>query len=348
MTDNTNPDAAEVHPRKTKCGCLLRGTGWALMLLLLLLAFGAIVHDGPFGGMNTLAAWIWLAGLVVLLLVFRRKPWRGWIAVAGFLVVAGPWLAIQPSNDRTWSAEYARTPQAVVEGDTVTMHNVRSFRYTTGGVPTEERWITRTVHFRNLRGIDLFMNYWGSPWMAHPIMSFDFGPDGRLAFSVETRRERGETYAALGGIYKMYELIYSVSEESDVIGMRTHHCPEELFVYRLTATPELARARFLEYVARVNALHARPEWYRLVRGNCTTSIFSQIDPRDRDKRQWDWRILVNGKMDRLLYEQGLFAGGEGLGFEDWRNKARIHLPLPEPTDPGYSAALRAGKPGFGN
>jgi Domain of unknown function (DUF4105) len=66
-----------------------------------------------------------------------------------------------------------------------------------------------------------FVNYWASQLIAHPILSFDFGPQGHLCFSIETRPPRGKAYSTIGGPYRQFELIYIAANERDVIRLRT-------------------------------------------------------------------------------------------------------------------------------
>ena len=75
------------------------------------------------------------------------------------------------------------------------------------------------------------------------------------------------------------------------------------FISTHVASPAEARGRFLEYIQTLNRLHYYPLWYNAVTTNCTTNIRTQ---RPRNERApWDWRILVNGKGDELLYERHL-------------------------------------------
>ena len=71
---------------------------------------------------------------------------------------------------------------------------------------------------RHLHELDLSINYWGSKLIAHPILSFDFGPQGRICFSIETRVARGQGYSPIAGLYRQYELIYIAADEGDVVG----------------------------------------------------------------------------------------------------------------------------------
>jgi hypothetical protein len=65
------------------------------------------------------------------------------------------------------------------------------------------------------------------------------------------------------------------------------------------------RTLFLDYLRRLNSLRQRPEWYSALTHNCTTSIRTQRAAADRTP--WDWRLLVNGHGDELLYARGLIA-----------------------------------------
>lgn len=317
-------------------------------VLALLWAFGAIWFDFPGG---KVIAFVWLSATIAARVGFRkwRRPALVWPVL--FLLVWLPWVFIRPSNDREWAVEYARTPKATLSGDVVTIENVRNFDYqkdAEGSIIQIPRWETRTYRFSELRGLDMFINYWGSPWMAHPILSFDFGPDGRLAFSIETRREASEGYSAIAGLYKVYELAYIAADERDVVRVRTNFREnEDVYLYRLRTPPEKAKQRFLEYVNRVNKLHERAEFYDVFMANCTTSIRAQMSAADH--LPWDWRYLLNGKMDLLLWRRGAFRYTDGLDFDTLKKQAHVN---PEAnaagSAPDFSDRIRSGRAGFEN
>jgi hypothetical protein len=317
----------------------LRGVG----LLALLWTFGAVYFDGPFPGAGNLVLGIlWLLLLGVFL--FRAKTTsRRWLVFAGGLaVVIVPWLFKSPSNERDWAPEYARSPDAKVEGDAVTFTSFRNFDYALDGTVTE-RWETRTVHLSKLQGIDLILNYWGSPWIAHPIFSFDFGDEGHVAFSIETRREKGEVYTTLGGLYKLYELTYLVGDEKDFVRVRTNiREDEDAYLYRLATTPVGARKRFMEYVEQIRSVSAKPRFYNVITANCTTAVSAQID----EARQGppDWRLLLNGKLDEMFYEKSLFAA-KGLPLEVLKERGHLDdRALLAHDDPDFSRKIREGVP----
>lgn len=307
-------------------------------------SLGALRFDFPVPALRTAAAVLlalaWLAALILV-----RGPLRK-LGAAGllFAAVLAWWLCLQPSQDRPWQADVDRTAYAEIHGDEVTLHNVRRCEYRTETDFTP-RWETRTVRLSQITGIDLAINYWGSPWMAHPIVSFQFKDTPPLCFSIETRKEVGESYSALGGLYRQFELIYVVSDERDVVRVRTNYrTGEDVFLYRTTAGAGAARARFLEYLRALNDLHQRPRWYNALTTNCTTTIRTQRDPSQR--APWDWRMLANGKGDEMLFERGYLATG-GLPFEELKKRALINPAAKalEPTE-DFSAKLREGRPGF--
>lgn len=323
---------------------LLLILAWPVVLLCLLWAVGALYFDLPWAALRTPAAILYpLAALVIAWRV--RGAWRkvGVIFVA-FALVTAWWLTLQPSNDRDWQPEVDRTAWAEIDGDVVTIHNVRNFDYRTATDFTP-RWETRTVRLSQLTEGDIYVNFWGSELMAHPIASFQFADGPPLAISIEIRREVGEGFSALGGLYRQFELVYVVGDEKDIIRVRTNfRSGEDVYLYRTTLTPDEARERFLEYITVLNSLHRRPRWYNAVFANCTTAIRSQ---RQRALRSvWDWRMLINGRGDQMLFERGAIVTG-GLPFDQLRAQALINKAAQQASDsPTFSQDIRKGRVGF--
>ncbi|HWB01482.1 MAG TPA: DUF4105 domain-containing protein [Verrucomicrobiales bacterium] len=317
---------------------------WVVIALLNLWAIGALWFDFPVAVFLRPVVAILYA--VAAIFVVRRggAQWKRMIQLAGtFLVVLVMWLSLRPSNDRRWQPDVAQTAWAEVNGDVVTLHNVRNCEYRTE-MDYTPRWETRAVNLSRLRGIDIAINYWGSAWMAHPVISFQFEDVPPVCFSIETRKEDGESYSAIGGLYRQFELICVCADERDVIRVRTNfRRGEDVYLYRTKVAPEQARQRFLEYVSTINALHSEPRWYNAVTTNCTTGIRTQHAPDQRVP--WDWRILLNGYADEMLYEHGALAGD--LPFPELKRSALINKAAQAAgTAPDFSQQIRAGRPGF--
>lgn len=202
---------------------------------------------------------------------------------------------IRPSHNRDWEEPHARTAYAKVSGDTVTIHNFRSFDYEADGLPIGH-WNMRSFDLANLRSMDFFMTHWDTEMEGHPIFSFDFGPQGHLAFTIEARMQKGESYSLPAGLYRQIELFYIPCEESEAIRIRTKFRKNEnVHIYLTIATPEPARKRFLEFIASMNEIRERPRFYNIVTFNCTTAVRSQMT----DSFPMDWRVIFNDQLDEL-------------------------------------------------
>ena len=319
-----------------------------LILVWVAWAFGALWFDCPVAHASHAIAVGYLVAVLVLLVLWAMGcRWGALVAVVLAAVVTIWWGFLQPSNRRDWQTDVSREPWAEVNGDLVIMHNIRNFDYrsdnTTG--EKEPRWETRTVRLSKLTGLDAFLNFWGVSWMAHPILSFQFHEAPPLAISIETRKEKGENYSALGGLYRQYELVYVVADERDVVRVRTNYRKgEEVYLYHTTFSQDQVRERFLEYIRSMNELHEHPRWYNAITANCTTAIRSQRSIAARDP--WDLRILLNGRIDEMFYERGLLVT-KGLSFPELRQRALINSAAKEAgQDPEFSRHIRSGIPGF--
>jgi hypothetical protein len=269
--------------------------------LVTLWMVGAIYYDLCRGAAS--GRWLaagWTCGVVVLFAGWQPlwQPFALLLGVAALFL--GWWLRQKPSHDRDWDPSVAVLPRAVRGGDVVTIENVRNFDYPSPDEFTP-RYETRTVHLANLRAADIIFFNWGSPWMSHPVLVFDFGPDGRVCVSIEVRYRKGQKYSVLRSLYRQQELIFLVADERDVILRRTRHArSQESYLYRFNASPDELRTVFLDYVGAINGLYETPRWYHGLCANCTTTFYRLPSSRFR----YDWRVLANARLDEALYEDG--------------------------------------------
>jgi uncharacterized protein DUF4105 len=322
---------------------VIKYVGWAFAWLAALVcaawAFGALYFDFPTAG--TLAAILFVLLLIATVLFVRRKLLKLAIVFGAFAVVVSWWLTLKPGNDRPWQPDVAQTAWAEINGDEITIHNVRNCDYRTETDFTPH-WETRTVRLSQITGIDVAINFWGSPWIAHPIVSFQFADALPLCFSIETRKTIGQQYSAVEGLYRRYTLIYIVADERDVIRLRSNYRREDVYLYHTLASPEQARQRFREYINTINVLHENPRWYNAVTSNCTTSIRAQRAAKLRVP--WDWRILFNGKIDEMLYQDHAIATA-GLPFSELKRRSLINKRARAvDKDPDFSRLIREELP----
>jgi hypothetical protein len=316
---------------------LLAGIAWGAAALWI---------DGPASRAlaGLLAGGFALAGLAALVAV--RPTLRAALAIAALVgAVAFWWLRIPPRNDRDWFPDVARTAEATFDGSRVTIRNVRDFAYRSE-TDYDERWETRTIDLDQLTGANLFISFWGPTLIAHTIATFEFEDAPPLAISIETRKEKGEQYSAVLGFFRQYELYYVVADERDVIGVRTRFRGEHVHLYRIEMPVAEARALLVDYLEEVNRLARHPKWYNAFTHNCTTGI------REHRRRigaaaSFDWRILVNGRLDELLYERGVVD--TSLPLAELRERSDVTEKAKAAADaPDFSQRIRVGVPGYGS
>jgi hypothetical protein len=279
-----------------------------------------------------------LALAAVACLVLRR--WRG-IALYGisFAVVLGWWATLQPSNNRAWAEDVARTATGIVVGDRLVVHDLRNFVWHSD-TDFEPNWETRSYDLNKLTGLDLIMSYWSGEAIAHTIVSFGFSDGQQLAFSIEIRKEKTESYSALAGFFRAYELSFIAADERDVVGVRANVRGEDVRIYRLRVSPPQARALLLEYIAEANNLARAPRFYNSLTTNCTTQIFRMVRAV-QPRLPLDYRILLAGYVPQFVFDRGAMTAG--IPFEVLRDRSHIKGKAAS-TDPDFSGKIRQGVP----
>lgn len=309
------------------------GVAWGML---------ALWFDGPDSRViaGTMAGG--MALIAVLLAALVRPLLRGLLAaLLPVVAVAVWWASIPPSNARDWIPDVARTARAAFNRSTVTIQNVRNFKYRSES-DYDERWETRSYDLDRIRGVDLFLSFWGPTHIAHTIISWEFDDGQHLAISIETRKEKGESYSALRGFFRQYELYYVVADERDLVGLRTNYRGEQVYLYRLRVSRPQARALLVDYLNEVNRLAEHPRWYNALTQNCTTTIRGHALDIGAGG-PLDWRLLANGNVDQLLYERGRID--TELPFADLRTRSNITARSRAADDsPHFSTQIRQGLP----
>lgn len=285
---------------------------------LVLIAWGtlAIHFDMPWQA-RTWAAALFAVGSALLLLVVKPRG-RGMIVfVAVFCLLFFSWSAIRPSNQRLWERDVARLPDAEFMGSKVIIRNVRDFSYRSTE-DFDDKYEERSYNLSELKGVDLFLCYWGPAIAAHSILSFQFGDDDFLAVSIEVRRELDEEYSYLRSFFRQYELIYIFGDERDLIRVRTDYWKQQVYLYRLRLTKAEVRVLFLDYLQRANRLVKRPEFFNSLINNCTLNIFLH-----QALSAPAYLGVFSGYLDRYIHAQSKVYGGSGLEFEEFKERSLI-------------------------
>lgn len=327
-----------------RCAVRLLATLVLAMIVVVGVVWGAMAlwFDGPQSRVLAGVLAIGLLTLSILLIALVRPSLRGLaVAVLPVVAVALWWTSIPASNTRDWTPDVARTARASFDGSLVTIQNVRNFKYRSES-DYDPHWETRTYDLDKIRGVDLFLSFWGPTQIAHTIVSWDFGDGQHLAISIETRKEKGESYSALRGFFRQYELYYVVADERDLVGLRANYRGEQVYLYRIRVPAAQARALLVDYLNEVNRLADHPQWYNALTQNCTTAIRGHAQDIGAGGRL-DWRLLANGHLDELLYERAQID--TSLPFADLKARSDITEKAKAADDsPDFSTQIRQGLP----
>jgi len=217
-------------------------------------------------------------------------------------------LSLRPSNDRSWVNDNERVATAEFDGDVVTIRNVRDFHWRTTR-DFDERWIDVKINLDKMSKIWFVLEYFDPKkrQMAHTIMGFETEDGERIACSIEVRREKGERYHPLKGLFRQYELIYVWATERDVIGVRTR-CRKKSVTHLFEAVvlgPGNERRMLESYLRRTNKLSEEPEWYNTITNTCTTNIVGHVNEVYPGRVPRAISILLPGLSPRLLHRNNL-------------------------------------------
>ncbi|MYM84926.1 DUF4105 domain-containing protein [Duganella sp. FT50W] len=300
---------------------LFIGLGTLIFIPLAAWGTGALWFQLPFGDVaRWLALVAWPLFSLITLVAFWRRRYRlpaVWLAL--LLALMAWWSTIQPSHQRRWADDVARMVTGNVDGSVVTLDQVRNFDWRSDTDYTV-RWEPRQYDLTRLRSVDVALSYWMGPAIAHTLVSFGFDDGRYLTFSIEIRKERGESFDAVAGFFKRYETVLIAADERDILRVRTNVRDEDMWLYRLKMPPETMRSLFLAYLDEGEQLKAAPRFYNTLTGNCTTIIY-QMARRITPGLPLDWRLLASGYLDRYLYHLGALQG-QG-DFDTLRRQAHI-------------------------
>ena len=270
---------------------------------------------------------------------------RRWAARAGlagaWITTAGWFLWVPPPADADWLPECAEAPTVEWGEGTVTVRGIRDFDYRTSDTDAEPRWTDRMFVLDRIRTADLFFSSWGPKLICHTFVSFGFEqPDGgmeHVAVSIEVRKRRGQSYSAIGGMFRQFTLAYVWATEHDVVGVRAKFRGEDLRRYRLAMPPDEVRVLFEHYAIETETLSREPRWYNAVTQSCGVDIL-RTAWGDRMPLFPPLRMLLNGTWEERAWEDGRLD--RTRSFEAVRAEANITSDARAAGAGDFGAAIR--------
>lgn len=313
----------------------------SLLLSALWLGFIMWFHFADYPLFKVVFGTVAFSAVTITLLGFMlRHPY--WVRVllgyAALWLAAATWFVLLPAKqDRMWQPQVARA-LSVTRDDTnpdiVTLHNVRDFSWKRSDgvnvsvqskIPSykkladdaqgievvEERWHSRTIDMSKLSGLDVINSYWMGPEVAHTLISFRFIDERPLTFSVEIRKENGESFSALAGFFRQFEMSLIAAEERDILYTRSNVRGEHVYIFPIRGvTINEVRGLFESYLNRAETLQRQPQWYNTLTSNCTNVVFEMARQVSGGRLPIDYRIWMSGYLPNYLFDMGLLSSSD--------------------------------------
>ena len=287
----------------------------------------AIWFQQPFGyalSIFTIALWIIFAGICLGIYISKRFISRikiFFIYSLSFICSLIWYFNIEARQDREWAPEVSKVLSYEQHGNLVTLHNVRNFNWRSED-DYDEKWETRTVDLNKISGVNVITSYWMGPQIAHTLVSFDFENSPPLTFSIEIRKEKGESFSALGGFFRKFELSLIASDEKDIIFTRSNIRNEDVYFFPIHMNKTDTRALFKEYLQTAKKLQQTPKWYNTLTSNCTTLVFDMAQAVSQHQYPSDYRLLLSGYLPNYLYDLRAFS--HQWTIDEWYSHAHIN------------------------
>jgi len=232
----------------------------------------------------------------------------------------------------------------------ITLNNVRRGRYRAAN-DYSVRWDTLTVDLEDLIGADFILTRFGSLTApGHVMVSFAFKNTSelgastkqsiqRIVISAEIRRERGEHFSIIKGLFRNYELMYVFGDEPDLIKLRTNIHQDKTYLFPVHADIERIRSYFLSMIDRANALRTKPEFYNTLLNSCSTNLAKHLADIGSHEVAHHFRVMLAGHSAKLAYQLGLL--GTSSSYEALESTHLINPdgPITSPDDK-FSTAIR--------
>jgi hypothetical protein len=263
--------------------------------------------------------------------------------VVGYFVFS---LLVRPSLNRDWNKDQVVLARATIDGNRIAITNIRNINYRSTG-DYDVRYYDKTFDLNKLQsvwyGVEPFSSH--NLGAAHTLMSFGFEGGEYVAISAEIRKEKGESFSAVKGLFRQYEIVYVIADERDVIKLRSNYRHDKVFLYPVKTSRENMRKMFVSMLNRANKLATEPEFYNTLVNTCTTSIVGHVNEIAPGKVPWSFKVLMPAYSDELAYKLGLLdtqgLDGRTLTLEEMRKKHLINERAEKyKDDPNFSQRIR--------
>ncbi len=224
------------------------------------------------------------------------------------LIAALFFFSRQAKIDREWVEELSKMPKFSQTERGYHIKNLRQWDFRLAG-PLTKQWSETHIYPNDLSAVWYFLEpFENNDMFAHTYLSFVFttenGNSQTISVSVEARREDGENYSALRGIFRKFELLYVWSTEKDIHTKIAIHRDDQLYAYQLNLSKEHMIAIFEHFIKRTNDLKDNPRFYNTLFSNCTNELAKAVNDAFPKALPWNISWITTGRAAHWLIELG--------------------------------------------
>ena len=256
------------------------------------------------------------------------------------IILFGHFLTFQsPAIQRDWNPDQQILSTVTINQDQITIQNVRNFDYTSETEFTPNYYDQTYDLEKLIRAWYLIEPFGTQDGPAHTMISFDFEDNKHLTISAEIRKEKGESFSPIKGLFNQYELVYMIGDERDLIRLRSNYRNDDVYMYPLQISETGLKSLFVNMVTRAEELRTQPEFYHTIWNTCTTVLQDHANQLLDKKITWNKNILLPKYSDEILYKRGLID--TDLSLSDARKYYLINQRAKlADQDPEFSTKIR--------
>jgi len=262
------------------------------------------------------------------------------IFLLSILILASLFYLKKPTNNRDWRPEQSKLSSAKIDGNEIFIKNIRNCTYKSEN-DFKLNYYDKKFDLKKIKSIDLVLQHIKKvPLAAHVFLSFGFEGGEYLSVSIEARRKKNKKYSIFWGLFKSFELIYIIADESDIMKLRPLHQKDKIFIYPLNIEKEKIENIFVDILARANKTKDKPEFYNSFINSCVTNVFNHIKKGGSIEMPKSWRFLFPAVLDKFMYDINMIK--TNLSFEDLRKKHLINQKAEKhKNESDYSVKIRS-------
>ncbi len=214
----------------------------------------------------------------------------------------------KPLLNSNWDIDVTVLAATFVDEEYFTIKGARDWQYENKTIMSQE-YFDQTYDFSDLQGATFYvqpLDYTGL--IAHTFVVFHFddsyGKYADLGISIETRRESGEKYSIIGGLFRKYELMHTWATEKDLTDRRIKFYDYELHQHNILIPLDQQVAILKQFLHQTNTLSTQPVFYNSAVNNCTSALAQYINGFAPGSIPWHYSFIFTGRADKYLQSLG--------------------------------------------